>query len=96
MPEEILCSIDPQTTRIDISIAPRAAGTQPGQLDITVTATKSKVVLDDTGEVLGVLGTETKVLSNVAAIEGFSATYATLKAAVDAEFAPPASEPSEE
>lgn len=89
MPEEILCSIDPQTTRIEITVAPRPAGTLPGDMDITVTATKSEVVLGHTGEVLGVLGTETKVLSNVASIEGFPATYAALKAAVDAEFAPP-------
>lgn len=92
MSQQFTASIDPQTTRIEILVAPRPDGTLPGQMDITVIATKSKVVHDENGAVVGVLGTETKVLSNVATIESFPATYAALKAAIDAEFTSPAPE----
>jgi hypothetical protein len=89
MLEELLCSIDPQTTFIGITISPRARGTQPNQLNISVVATKSKVLHGENGEVLGVLGSETRPLSNVVNMEAFPATYAALKAEIDAEFAPP-------
>jgi hypothetical protein len=84
-----------QTTRIVIDIPPRAAGAPPVPV---VTATRSSVLLDDEGQVVGKLAgsDDTRVLANVTSIPEFPAVHATLSAAIEAAFAPPAPEPEPE
>ncbi len=84
-----------QTTRIVIDIPHRAAGAPPVPV---VTATRSTVILDDDGQVVGKLAgsDDTRVLANVTSIPEFPAVHAALSAAIETAFNPPAPEPDPE
>jgi hypothetical protein len=86
--------LDIQTTRIVIDIPIRDEGAPPVP---TVTATRTSVLQEDDGTVVGRLaGTDdTRVLSNVSENPAFAAVHAALAAAIAPVFAP-ATEPEPE
>lgn len=80
-----------QTTEIRITVPPRPEGAPPTP---AVTATRSTVLLDDAGAVIGVVegSNETKML-DVLSNPAFGQVHAALSAAIDEAFAPAAPEP---
>jgi hypothetical protein len=83
-----------QTTRIVIDIPARAEGAPPLP---AVTATRSTVLLDDSGAVVGKVegGDETKML-DVLSNPSFGQVHAALAAAIDEAFTPPPPAPEPE
>lgn len=85
-----------QTTEIRITVPPRDEGAPPVPV---VTATRSTLILDDNGKVVGKLAgsDDTRVLANVTQMPAFGPVHAALASAIDATFAPPpAPEPGPE